>query len=51
MLLAVPDLEQGKQHRVIFVARPAGNDFTTTEVARIEALVSLHGAFAEINHD
>ena len=46
-LLAVPDVEQGEQQRVIFVARPVGNDFTTTEVARIEALVSLHAAFVK----
>jgi len=50
-LLAVPDVEQGGRYRVIFVARPAGNDFTTTEVARIEALVSLHAALAKINHE
>jgi predicted amino acid-binding ACT domain protein len=47
-LLAVPDLENAEQHRVIFVARPAGNDFTTTEVARIEALVSLYAAWAKV---
>ncbi len=47
-LLAVPDVEQAEQHRVIFVARPLGNDFTTTEVARIEALVSLHAALAKV---
>jgi predicted amino acid-binding ACT domain protein len=46
-LLAVPDIEQGERHRVIFVARPVGNDFTTTEVARIEALVGLHAALAK----
>lgn len=47
-LLAVPDVEQAEQRRVIFVARPVGNDFTTTEVARIEALVGLHAALAEM---
>jgi predicted amino acid-binding ACT domain protein len=47
-LLAVPDVEQAEQHRVIFVARPLGSDFTTTEVARIEALVSLHAALANV---
>jgi hypothetical protein len=47
-LLAVPDVEQGGQHRVIFMARPVGNDFTTTEVARIEALISLHAALARM---
>jgi len=47
-LLAVPDVEQAEQQRVIFVARPVGNDFTTTEVARIEALISLHTALAKI---
>jgi hypothetical protein len=30
------------------VARPVGNDFTTTEVARIEALVSLYAALARL---
>jgi predicted amino acid-binding ACT domain protein len=47
-LLAVPDVERADQHRVIFVARPVGNDFTTTEVARIEALVSLYAALAKL---
>jgi predicted amino acid-binding ACT domain protein len=47
-LLALPDLERADQPRVVFVARPIGNDFTTTEVGRIEALISLHGAAANI---
>jgi hypothetical protein len=47
-LLAVPDVEKAEQPRVIFVARTVGNDFTTTEVARIEALVSLHAAWARL---
>jgi predicted amino acid-binding ACT domain protein len=47
-LLALPDLERADQPRVVFVARPIGNDFTTTEVGRIEALISLHGAVANI---
>jgi predicted amino acid-binding ACT domain protein len=47
-LLAVPDVEQAEGHRVIFVARPPGNEFTTTEVARIEALVGLHAALAKM---
>jgi hypothetical protein len=34
---------------VVFVARPAGNDFTGTEVARVEALVSLHAALARMS--
>ena len=45
-LLALPDHERADQPRVVFVARPIGNDFTTTEVGRIEALISLHGAVA-----
>jgi hypothetical protein len=47
-LLALPDLEQADRPRVVFVARPVGADFTTTEVGRIEALISLHGAVAKI---
>lgn len=47
-LLALPDLERADQPRVVFVARPIGNDFTTTEVGRIEALISLHAAVANI---
>lgn len=47
-LLALPDLELADHPRVVFVARPVGNDFTTTEVGRLEALVSLHGAVAKI---
>ncbi len=47
-LLALPDLERPDQPRVVFVARPIGNDFTTTEVGRVEALISLHGAVANI---
>lgn len=47
-LLALPDLEQADRPRVVFVARPIGADFTTTEVGRIEALISLHGAVAKI---
>ena len=41
-LLAVPDSEDLTRPRVVFVARPAANDFTATEVARIEALTALH---------
>ena len=47
-LLALPDLERADRPRVVFVARPVGADFTTTEVGRIEALISLHGAVARI---
>jgi hypothetical protein len=47
-LLALPDLEEADRPRVVFVARPIGADFTTTEVGRIEALISLHGAVAKI---
>jgi hypothetical protein len=48
-LLAMPELDRADQQRVIFVARPVGNDFTATEVARIEALSGLHAALARIN--
>jgi predicted amino acid-binding ACT domain protein len=47
-LLALPDVERVDRPRVVFVARPVGNDFTTTEVGRIEALISLHGAVANV---
>jgi hypothetical protein len=41
-LLAVPDPERLTGGRVVFVARPITNDFTATEIARIEALTALH---------
>jgi predicted amino acid-binding ACT domain protein len=41
-LLAVPDPERLTGGRVVFVARPATNEFTATEIARIEALTALH---------
>jgi predicted amino acid-binding ACT domain protein len=41
-LLAVPDPERMIGGRVVFVARPITNDFTATEIARIEALTALH---------
>lgn len=41
-LLAVPDPERLTGGRVVFVARPLTNDFTATEIARIEALTALH---------
>lgn len=47
-LMAVPDLDRADQPRVIFVARPVGNDFTTTEIARIEALTGVHAALARV---
>lgn len=40
-LLAVPDPEDSRR-RVVFVARPVANDFTATEIARIEALMAAH---------
>jgi hypothetical protein len=48
LLLALPDLERADQPRVVFVARPIGNDFTTTEVGRIETVISLHAAVANL---
>ena len=41
-LLAVPDPEILLAGRVVFVARPIGNEFTSTEIARIEAVMALH---------
>jgi hypothetical protein len=40
-LLAVPDPELISGGRVVFVARPLSNQFTTTEIIRIEALMTL----------
>jgi predicted amino acid-binding ACT domain protein len=47
-LLALPDHDPAEQQRVIFVARPVANSFTTTEAARVEALAALHTAVARI---
>jgi predicted amino acid-binding ACT domain protein len=41
-LLAVPDSERLTGGRVVFVARPVANDFTATEIVRIEALIALY---------
>jgi ACT domain-containing protein len=41
-LLAVADRLSGPRHRVVLVARPEAQEFTTTEISRIEALVALH---------
>jgi hypothetical protein len=41
-LLAVPDSERVTGGRVVFVARPSANDFTSTEIARIETLTALY---------
>ena len=41
-LLAVPDPEIMGAGRVVFVARPLSNEFTSTEIARIEAVMALH---------
>jgi hypothetical protein len=41
-LLAVFDPDRGGRGRVVFVARPLTNPFTATEIARVEALASLH---------
>jgi predicted amino acid-binding ACT domain protein len=41
-LLAVPDPEILMSSRVVFVARPLSNEFTSTEIARIEAVMALH---------
>jgi predicted amino acid-binding ACT domain protein len=41
-LLAVPDPELLSGGRVVFVARSLANEFTSTEIGRIEALMALH---------
>jgi predicted amino acid-binding ACT domain protein len=41
-LLAVPDPEILTGGRVVFVARTLSNEFTSTEIARIEAVMALH---------
>lgn len=41
-LLALPEAERPTNGRVIFVARPLSNEFTSTEIARIEALMALY---------
>ncbi len=41
-LLAVPDPEILTGGRVVFVARALSNEFTSTEIARIEAVMALH---------
>jgi hypothetical protein len=41
-LLAVPDPEYLAGGRVIFLARPVADDFTATELSRIEALRDLY---------
>lgn len=40
-LLAVPEVEVPINGRVVFVGRPLTNEFTNTEIARIEALMTL----------
>jgi hypothetical protein len=42
-ILAVPDSDRGADRRVVFAARPSEVDFTDTEIARIRALIALHG--------
>jgi hypothetical protein len=41
-LLAVASGWPSPRQRVVLVARPATQEFTTTEISRIEALVALH---------
>jgi predicted amino acid-binding ACT domain protein len=41
-LLAVPDAGVGGNGKVVFVARPLASEFTTTEIARVEALLTLY---------
>jgi hypothetical protein len=42
-MLAVPDSDYRGGGRVVFAARPSHADFTDTEIARIRALIALHG--------
>ena len=41
-VLAVAKGEPGARQRIVFVARPEAQEFTTTEISRVEALVALH---------
>lgn len=41
-MLAVPDPNMAASSRVVFVARHLSNEFTNTEIARIEALMAFH---------
>jgi hypothetical protein len=41
-LLAVANSAPGERQRVAFVARPLTQDFTATEMSRVEALMALH---------
>lgn len=49
LLLAVPDPET-TGGRVVFVARPVSNDFTATEIARIEALMATHARLERLRN-
>lgn len=40
-LLAVPDPTLSANGRMVFVARPLSNEFTNTEIARVEALMAF----------
>ena len=47
-LLAVANGVSGPRQRVVFVARPESQEFTTTEISRVEALVALHRRIDEL---
>jgi len=47
-LLAVANGVSGSRQRVVFVARPDSQEFTTTEISRVEALVALHRRIDEL---
>ncbi len=47
-LLAVPDPEYLSGGKVVFVARPASNNFTATEITRIEALTVLYSRVEDL---
>ena len=50
-LLAVADRLPGPRQRVVFVARPEAQEFTTTEISRVEALVALHQHIDELHRN
>lgn len=47
-LLALANGVSGPRQRVVFVARPETQEFTTTEISRVEALVALHRRIDEV---
>jgi hypothetical protein len=50
-LLAIADRLAGPRQRVVFVARPEMQEFTTTEISRVEALVALQERIEDLVSD